>query len=623
MELYIYALFFIPFGGFLLTLLIPGRKETLISYTAFGTVLMNMMALIAFVVGWVIRSFEPVQGMLWVVLESPTYLFSIDFLFDRVSAVYLLVGTILTLMVVMYSRYYMHREEGYKRFFSTLLFFYSGYTITVLSGNFETLFVGWEMLGISSFLLIAFYRNRYLPIKNGLKVFSIYRIGDIGILLAMWMSHHLWHENITFIKMYNAELVSEHLQNHSIVGVFISLMLLMSASAKSAQFPFSSWLPRAMEGPTPSSAIFYGSLSVHIGAFLLLRTYNFFEHQYSVRIIIALLGLVTAVICALIARVQSSVKSQIAYSSAAQIGIIFIEIAAGFELVALIHFAGNAFLRTYQLLISPSLVSYLIREQFYRYQPKPKVLLSAWRRRWQATLYLLSVQEFYLDWFMYKYVWGVFKKMGKRGSLLGTKAIIILYTTIMIAGSYLLYHQSYIPELLKQYASVILAFAGLMLVFRSFVERKSAIVAWCLILLNHGFVVLAISFNETFDVADSLLYISGVLVAGLLGWGCLFFIKKKYHHIDLSNFYGYATAHNTLGNLFLLACLGMAGFPITPTFIGEDLIYTHIHYDQMLLAGCISLGFVLNGITLIRLYARVFLGNYIGNKEIESPYRSS
>jgi NADH:ubiquinone oxidoreductase subunit 5 (subunit L)/multisubunit Na+/H+ antiporter MnhA subunit len=84
----------------------------------------------------------------------------------------------------------------------------------------------------------------------------------------MWMSHHLWHENITFLKLSNYEMVHEHLQSHSFIGVFISIMILVSAAAKSAQLPFSSWLPRAMEGPTPSSAIFYGSLSVHLGVFL-------------------------------------------------------------------------------------------------------------------------------------------------------------------------------------------------------------------------------------------------------------------------------------------------------------------------------------------------------------------
>src|SRR5215217_5996759 len=108
----------------------------------------------------------------------------------------------------------------------------------------------------------------------------------------MWLSHHLWHENITFRQLNDYTFVSAELQQHSLIGVFISLMILISAAAKSAQLPFSSWLPRAMEGPTPSSAIFYGSLSVHLGVFLLLRTFPFWEHQFSVRIAIGLLGLV-------------------------------------------------------------------------------------------------------------------------------------------------------------------------------------------------------------------------------------------------------------------------------------------------------------------------------------------
>lgn len=209
----------------------------------------------------------------------------------------------------------MHLEPGYKRFFNTILFFYLGYNWTIFSGNFETLFVGWEILGISSFLLIAFYRERYLPVRNAVKVFTIYRIGDIGILAAMWASHHLLHENITFIKLMESESIAEILANHHGAAIFIGLSLLIAAAAKSAQFPFSSWLPRAMEGPTPSSAIFYGSLSVHFGVFLLLRTYAIWENEWIVKAAIIMVGLLTAIVATLIANVQATVKTQIAYAS--------------------------------------------------------------------------------------------------------------------------------------------------------------------------------------------------------------------------------------------------------------------------------------------------------------------
>ena len=100
--------------------------------------------------------------------------FFIDLTFDRITATYLFVGSLLTFLVTVYSRYYLHRESGYKRFFNTIHFFFLGYNLVVFSGNMETLFIGWEILGISSFLLIAFYRERYLPVKNAMKVFSIH-----------------------------------------------------------------------------------------------------------------------------------------------------------------------------------------------------------------------------------------------------------------------------------------------------------------------------------------------------------------------------------------------------------------------------------------------------------------
>jgi NADH-quinone oxidoreductase subunit L len=125
----------------------------------------------------------------------------IDFYFDKVTAAYAVIGAAITFLVAVFSKYYLHREEGFKRFFTSLLLFYTGYNIIIFSGNFETLFIGWEFLGISSFLLIAFYRDRFLPVKNGLKVISVYRLSDICLLLAMWFSHHLWHENITFVKL--------------------------------------------------------------------------------------------------------------------------------------------------------------------------------------------------------------------------------------------------------------------------------------------------------------------------------------------------------------------------------------------------------------------------------------
>jgi len=192
-------------------------------------------------------------------------------------------------------------------------------------------------------------------------------------------------------------LVNEHLESHTFIGFFIAFCLACAAAVKSAQIPFSSWLPRAMEGPTPSSAIFYGSLSVHLGIFLMLRTYPFWENQIIVRVAIGIMGLTTSVIASMIGKVQSNVKSQIAYSSISQIGLIFIEIALGLDNLALLHFTGNALLRTYQLLVSPSVVSYLIRDQFYNFIPLEEKKNHWLSKRLRNSLYVLSLKEFNVE----------------------------------------------------------------------------------------------------------------------------------------------------------------------------------------------------------------------------------
>ncbi|MCU0340655.1 MAG: hypothetical protein MUE30_12285, partial [Spirosomaceae bacterium] len=502
----------IPLVGFLVSLLARPSQEKLLSRLATATVLLHQVSFGALMILWWVNG-RPVLNVKEVVLfKTAGYEFFIDFYFDHINTVYFVVGTILTFLITIYSRYYLHRENGYKRFFNTILFFYLGYNITIFSGNFETLFIGWEILGISSFLLIAFYRDRYLPVKNAVKVFSIYRIGDIGLILAMWMSHHLWHENITFLKLNNAELVHHHLQSHTWVGVFISLMILVSAAAKSAQLPFSSWLPRAMEGPTPSSAIFYGSLSVHIGAFLLLRTEHFWEQQLSVRIIIGLLGLSTSVVASLTARVQSSIKAQIAYASIAQIGLIFIEIAAGLETLALIHFAGNAFLRTYQLLVSPSVVSYLIREQFYNFVPRSQTFEDSLPKKIENTLYMMSLKEWNLDAVMYQYLWNPIKKMGKSFDFLTIRGLLYFFVGFYLVGLYGVYHRQILPESLQHALPMLFALIGLGMVLKAFTERKSVVMSWLLVILNHFWIALAIAFNEAFSFDEVHIYLSGIVV---------------------------------------------------------------------------------------------------------------
>ena len=594
-----------------MSLLISSKNEFAISRLAFVTLAIQLVFAIGFTIAWLKSGHTDINLAEFSIYKTYDYDFLIDLYFDRVSALFLLMGAFLTFLITYYSRFYLHREYGFKRFFNTILLFYLGYNIIILSGNFETLFIGWEFLGISSFLLIAFYRDRYLPVKNALKIFSLYRIGDIGLILAMWLSHHLFHENVTFGKMHNAELVSHLLQKHSWEGFFISFVILVAALVKSAQLPFSSWLPRAMEGPTPSSAIFYGSLSVHIGAFLLLRTHPFWEHQTAMRVLIGILGVLSCIIASMMARVQTSVKSQIAYSSIAQIGLIFLEIVAGFDNLALFHIGGNALLRTYQLLISPSIASFKIKEQLYTYEPREKTIEDSLPKRIEYSFYILSLKEWNLETLIYQLFLSPLKKISRKFRILQLNLGIYFFVIIYVTGLVLLYFKSSIPPFFENYLPGFYAFIGLLMVVKAFTERRNVLMSWFMVMMNHFWIALAISINDTIHFSTMVMYLSGVVISGALGYAAIRLLIKKEKRITLARFQGHAFEYPTVAFVFLLACLGMAGFPITPTMIGEDLVFSSVREDQYFLALFLAISLIVDGLALVRIYARLFLGPHV------------
>jgi NADH:ubiquinone oxidoreductase subunit 5 (subunit L)/multisubunit Na+/H+ antiporter MnhA subunit len=606
---FIHAYIGMPLFGFLLSLFIKKSKEQALSVISYTTAALQLILVLIYGISWLSHGSSPVQFKELSVYSSENYEFFIDFLVDKLTLVFALLGASLTFLITIYSRYYLHREDGYKRFFNTILFFNLGYTLIIFSGNMETLFIGWEILGVSSFLLIAFYRERLLPVKNALKVFSVYRIGDIGIILAMWLLHHLWHSNITFLEMNASVRLNAELAGTSAIGLTTAFLFYISAAAKSAQLPFSSWLPRAMEGPTPSSAIFYGSMSVHIGAFLLLRTMHFWENQLVFKVFLISAGLLTALITTAISRVQSSIKSQIAYASIAQIGLIFVEIAFGLENLALIHILGNAFLRTYQLLISPSVVSYKIREQLYQANPDKQKKSRFWQQ-FQLKIYLLNLKEWNLDALLYRLIWNPLKKIGRGWKILNFQYVFWVMAVVLILGLVLRVYEQLLTADLIHKLPFFFAFWGFLIAVKALSERDSVRKSLTLIMFNHVSISLALSFNEHFDHAHHIWYLSGVVVAWAIGYFILTKLRKR-EWVSLNNFYGHIYEYPKTGFIFLLVCLSLAGFPITPSFVGEDLIFSHIHLSQVGLAFFTAFSLVINGLATMRIYARVFLGPHI------------
>jgi NADH:ubiquinone oxidoreductase subunit 5 (subunit L)/multisubunit Na+/H+ antiporter MnhA subunit len=336
----------------------------------------------------------------WVVIHEEDFHFHLKFVFDRLSVPFAILTFVLTGTIGAFASQYLHREPGYHRFFFLYALFLVGMLVASLAGTIEVLFLGWELVGLSSALLVAYFHERPAPVINGQRVWSVYRFADAAFLIAALTLHHLTGGG-DFSKLMGSgpwpEGVAAITANQAL---YVGLLLLVAAAGKSALIPFSGWLPRAMEGPTPSSAVFYGALSVHLGTFLLLRVSPIIDLSLALRIVIVALGVATAVYAALVARVQSDVKSALAFASLTQVGIITAEIGAGLRYIALIHIIGHACLRTLQLLRAPALLQdyHLLENALgHHLHAKPGLWDRIVPERLRVALYRLSLERGLLD----------------------------------------------------------------------------------------------------------------------------------------------------------------------------------------------------------------------------------
>jgi len=303
----------------------------------------------------------------------------------------LAIGTLfsfLLLIAIRFSVNYLHREKGFQRFFMVLSLFSSGMLLIILAGNGVLTFVGWELAGISSFLLIGYTIDRPVATANANYAFITNRVGDAGFILALYLTFsYIGSSDWVDIINHSAEQSTLHL------GMMLGGFLL-AAMAKSALFPFSAWISRALEGPTPSSAIFYGSLMVHAGVYLIIRLEFLFQQVPMLMWTLVLIGVLTALYGWLSALVQTDVKSSLMFSTTAQIGLMFVECGLGWFELAAWHLALHAIWRAWQFLSSPALMHMVSRPA----RPVSPLLQKS------GFLYTAALQRFWLehftDWFL-------------------------------------------------------------------------------------------------------------------------------------------------------------------------------------------------------------------------------
>jgi NAD(P)H-quinone oxidoreductase subunit 5 len=276
--------------------------------------------------------------------------FALDFVADGPSLGFALLSIGICGVVAAFSFRYLHREPGFHRYFVQFALFTLGITLVALAGSIEVLFAGWELLGLSSVLLVAFFHERPAPVENALRVFAVYRASDAAMLSAAVLLHH-WAGSGGLSLVFSGAPTLGLGPDRSLA---IVLLTMAAVAGKSALLPFSGWLPRAMEGPTPSSAVYYGALSIHAGCFLLLRAEPLLAGLWIARVLAALAGATTAVYATITGRAQTDVKSSLSYAALTQVGIIVVEISLGWTTLAFIHIAGHACLRLLQFLSAPN-----------------------------------------------------------------------------------------------------------------------------------------------------------------------------------------------------------------------------------------------------------------------------
>jgi NADH-quinone oxidoreductase subunit L len=284
---------------------------------------------------------------------------------DQLTVVMVLVVTGVGWLIHIYATGYMAHEGGYYRFFSYLNLFMFFMLILLLAANYVLLFVGWEGVGLSSYLLIGFYFLKKSASDAGKKAFIVNRIGDFGFMLGMFLLFRAFH-TLDFNALFQA--ASNPGWGHEGWGQFgtftvACLLLFMGACGKSAQLPLYVWLPDAMEGPTPVSALIHAATMVTAGVYVVARSHVLFAHSETALVVVAIVGCATAFFAATIGLVQTDIKKVLAYSTVSQLGYMFLACGVGAFSAGIFHLMTHAFFKALLFLAAGSVIHAMGGEQ--------------------------------------------------------------------------------------------------------------------------------------------------------------------------------------------------------------------------------------------------------------------
>ena len=285
---------------------------------------------------------------------------------DPLSAIFMLIVTGVGLCIFVFATGYMHSETGFYRFFAYMGLFMFSMLVLVMGSNFVMMFVGWEGVGLCSYLLIGYYFNRDEAANASRKAFITNRIGDFGFILAIFgIIATFGTAQYTQVMPQAASYPIEMLGNWGLMS-WIALGLMIGACGKSAQFPLHVWLPDAMAGPTPVSALIHAATMVTAGLYMLTRTNVIFQHSQTMMLVVAIVGAFTAIFAATIGITQNDIKKVLAYSTVSQLGFMFLACGVGAFAIGIFHVMTHAFFKALMFLGAGSVIHGMHHEQDMR-----------------------------------------------------------------------------------------------------------------------------------------------------------------------------------------------------------------------------------------------------------------
>ena len=353
----------LPLIGFLINGL--GRKSLSKSASGFiGSAVVLFSFVLSFLVFLQVKNGNTANVHLFNFIDLKTFKIAFDFKIDQLSTLFLLIITGVGFLIHVYSTAYMHDEDGkdFAKYFAYLNLFIFSMLLLVMGGNYVIMFIGWEGVGLCSYLLIGYWFRNSDYTDAAKKAFVMNRIGDLGFLLALF-----WLISKVGTVQYDEVFAAANLAKLSVTDITgITLLMFVGATGKSAQIPLYTWLPDAMAGPTPVSALIHAATMVTAGIYMIARSNVLFSLAPQTQSVITIIGLATALLAASIAIKQNDIKKILAYSTVSQLGFMFLAIGTGNYVAAVFHVLTHAFFKALMFLGSGSVIHAMGGEQDIR-----------------------------------------------------------------------------------------------------------------------------------------------------------------------------------------------------------------------------------------------------------------